>query len=537
MRFQTKIKKIIKLKLSKRFIFTIAIILVIGLSIIALINKGVIYHAAIPQEATPTYSVDFGTIFVLPDPLEVTAERFSLVIPSPYRANKIPQIRASIPDIMLPFNSFYVDPQDIQINSIPWETIVANGWKLTDVTKREYNITFNFADPGAPGYAEAWADAAIVQTKASGANWVFADSINANLSWTFPSHERPEKYPTEESWREAMRHFLEVVSKKVHDAGLKFSANMSGSVLAKPPPAGTEDWRQFVDAPLVEFFSFNRDFTQSAEEYSPPVINYSTSTIEQQINLTQNLNKPIILDAPGRQDDPLYDQRARFSLAMYLIARKQGDWFIFHNARSPGGNETVTFWHPDFAAAKNLGNIVSAPTKTGNIWYRKYEKAIVLLNATDENQSILPNIGQEAAALGTLAARTGLIVNLKTTNPTPKPTATSEDADLTPSPSSALEIIPSEESSNIPPDSTASNPTNTNNLQPTGPTNRTIRPTVSPTANFPNNDSETNPKASTQKQRTAASKSAKIAAWILTVIGLILLGFIIWKSLNEGKRK
>lgn len=440
-------------------IYLAMLILVAGF--IFVYRKGLIFKAEVvptPQPAGQNLSADFGTYIHLPRPIDQIPEKFTFVIPysSPSVFDLLRPIRAGIEDLSVFYNAYYFSPDNQPAHPIPWETwqlLIANhsDWVLWSEPVSESGTGYYLADPGADGYAETWADAAIASAQAQQTNWVFIDSINQSLIWTLPAGKRPAdfKYPENDdtAWRAAITHFLSVVSERVRAAGLKVVVN-TGTGLGKGFSGNID---VYVDAYMEERFA---NSVTNYPELMPK--NHPTGTIDTQITDSQSSNKRLILVAQANTTDLLYDQRAKFALAMYLIARKTDDVLILYENNV--AYNLHTFWHPDFDAARTLGQILSAPLKVNNVWMRKYEKAIILLNATDSAQNMPSQAGS-----GSIPARTGMIINISSPAP-----VSEVSPEITPTISPVASVSPS------------LSPTTSPAPAPT--TSPKVSPTVSPTA-------------------------------------------------------
>lgn len=446
-------------------------ILVLVAGFIFVYKKGLIYKAEVvptPQPEAQNRSADFGVYIHFPWPIDQIPEKFTFVIPysSPSVFDLLRPIRAEIEEFSVFYNAYYFSPDNLVMNAIPWQTwqpLMENNsdWVLWSEPVSEYGKGHYLADPGADGYAEAWADAAIASAQAEQANWVFIDSINQTLLWTLKPGVRPAdfKYPENDdtAWRAAITHFLSVVSERARAAGLKVAVN-TGTGLGKGFSGNID---AYVDAYMEERFANSRT---AYPELMPK--NHPASMIDTQITDSQSSNKRLIFAVQANTNDPLYDQRAKFALAMYLIARKTGDVLSLYENNL--AYNLHTFWHPDFDAARNLGQILSAPLKVNNVWMRKYEKAIILLNATDSVQNIPSQAGS-----GSIPARTGMIINISSPAP-----AVETSPEITPTPSPSASSLTPEPVPTTPP--VVSSPTASPTPIPT--TSPKVSPTVSPTA-------------------------------------------------------
>mgnify|MGYP001559675311 FL=1 len=513
-------------------------ILILVAGFIFVYKKGLIFKAEIVSTIRPETqdrSADFGTSFHFPLPVSQLPEKFTFIIPWAGSLDyRFLQIRAEIEELAVPYDAYYFSPDNKPANAIPWETwqsLMANhsDWVLWSEPVFQFGTGYYLADPGADGYAEAWADAAIASAQAAQANWVFIDSINQTLSWTLSAGKRPAdfKYPENDdtAWRAAITHFVNVVSGKARAAGLKVAVN-TGTGLGKGFSGNID---AYVDAFMEERFAFG------VISVYPDIIprDYPASTIDTQITDSQSSNKRLLLVAQSNPNDSLYDQRVKFALAMYLIARKTGDVFVL-------SSPARTFWHPDFTAAQNLGRILSSPQKVNNVWMREYEKAIIVLNAMDSAQNMPAQAGS-----GSIPGRTGMIINrttadtvpptgsiTKTTkSPTSKlPWLTSSPSTSTPTPTPETPDQPvSEETNDQTPSSGNSTTPNTGEVKNPTPSPESTTPAANPeTATPSSTDPETenltpSPKKSKSSGTSMVMGYRVIYYFFIPLIGLIIL--------------
>jgi hypothetical protein len=336
--------------------------------------------------------------WIMPTTLSQAA-KFSWIAPMPHAGELSVATQLALPSsvMMVPFNAITTSSVDDEINAVSYSTAVANNWLLwtTPVSTNEYVI-----DPAAPGFADAWAANAIAMARKFNASAVLADSIDAKLSW---HSTMPSKYSTDALWQAAMTQFLQRVSTDLHAAGLKLCINLgcgtSQSWLASP----SQGWIGYSDSVINEFFALNLNGGN-------PTVYFSTSITDMQINDVQTCPKKAVMVVQALPSDPAFNQKVMYSLADYLICRRDGDTLILHD-----GNAITqcTFWNTNFPGAEQLGHYLTPPQKVAGVWVRQYANGVVLLNDTDSTINI--PVAQQSLTANTtsIPARTGMIIKQK----------------------------------------------------------------------------------------------------------------------------
>lgn len=269
-------------------------------------------------------------------------------------------------------------------------------WLLLDndgkLIRADCNASEVATDPGAPGYAEAWADEAVKLIQSVGAQGVFVDNgCRWSYAWNFDTV--PARYPKFAAgfsplYALAMDRFMAVVSARFHAEGLLVVTNCSG-----------EDWRPGSG---IAAWDVDGHCTENGSWWEDQFTNLRAG-------ITAQPDKLYLHFAPQRTAS---DREWRYRIASFLILRGAKSFLAY-------GTSTL---HPPDDRNKFLDMPMGEPFgpafKTGKLYTRPFEGGTAWLNtsSTDGTMIVVPlgmrdRRGAKAkAGPRTLAKHDGLVL-------------------------------------------------------------------------------------------------------------------------------
>lgn len=367
-------------------------------------------------------SASFGAHWQIPtqlsreaDPVGSSATRYSWLSPYPDggHTSQYSQLKNCVDMLAMSYSPTMTSTTNIYSSPLSVETCEANNWILHDdagnPVKYKFSDTTFLCDPAAPGYAEAWATAAIARAKQTGCNFIWIDSMtNTHMSWfgapgTLPSKYQPISGNDCIRWNAAAYHWLSIVSEMAHAEGLKLAMNFVNSRWGHEQIA---PFVELVDAVMNEYAFVGSD----GSTYDTWAAWRSVKDVVNLIEDTQATDKIALLLTRAMHGDPDYDRKVRFALAAYMIARKDGDVFILQDRPSSTSNTTRIGWHSDFPFAQSFGEARSEPTSEEGVWFRRYRNGIVLLNPTTQSLTVPEAARINRSVPSSIPARTGMLI-------------------------------------------------------------------------------------------------------------------------------
>ncbi len=246
------------------------------------------------------------------------------------------------------------------------------GWFLLDsggnrIQERYYPAAY-LVDIGNRSLQQRWADRVIQFAQRYGFTGVFMDNVVRNF--LYDNAISCQQYTSNEAYHVAMNSFLEYVSARLRQAGLKVAANFGYPWTQSESPYST--WMNYVQTAFTENW---------ARFYSRPNDAYGFHTVPAQI---QQVNA---LDLQGEVES-LIQGRAieaetatrRYLLGLALLNANGRTYF--HTA--PANYNEVAHYLPDselpLGRALERLTLIAGDTLNGGVWRRRYETGLVLVN-------------------------------------------------------------------------------------------------------------------------------------------------------------
>ncbi|MGZ9222586.1 MAG: putative glycoside hydrolase, partial [Anaerolineales bacterium] len=218
-----------------------------------------------------------------------------------------------------------------------------------------------FMDPGNPGFRAFWLERARELQENYGWEGVFIDNAFASLGQFRSLGTLPQKYSSDQAYREAVLGFLKYLRESYFQPqGRRMFANV----------ASTQDyagvWREFLDpldGLMVENFAAGwLGRTKSRAEWEEQM---------EALEEAHRRGKTTILVAQGEQDDL---NRQKFSFASYLLIAN--DYGFFRYAKS--GVYSQMWLYDNYRV--DLGQPLSTRYRQGDAWRRDFVKGSVIVN-------------------------------------------------------------------------------------------------------------------------------------------------------------
>ncbi|MCW5934215.1 MAG: hypothetical protein KIT45_07955 [Fimbriimonadia bacterium] len=213
--------------------------------------------------------------------------------------------------------------------------------------------------------------------------WVYLDNF------TLPVYNRISRYPTADSWADALKSLIEYLQPRVqqtYGAGVIVNiGSNSGALLTYP---GSDPGPGYRWLPHLSGFLLERAFTGRAGDkfvyrpYGKPGGDWTDHGWRSDLRaITENPTKRILVVVCADPDDK---QMRRYAIASYLITQHPNTRFRMYD--TPAGSTKLFVPHPDVYVP--LGNatsdyqILQGTLETGGLFYREYEQGVVLVNPT-----------------------------------------------------------------------------------------------------------------------------------------------------------
>lgn len=240
---------------------------------------------------------------------------------------------------------------------IGYQWISANHpeWLLLDSSGQQIHFADypNLAavDPGVPEYQQKWVDNAIEAAKSNGRDAVFMDSCNDRYDWIYSVI--PTRYPTQDSYGQAMDGFVRYAAPRFHAAGLMLIGNCSGQTWESGRLAG---WIQVLDGLTTEP-------TPCGYDQCPQEVDARWLKLYASFRSYPNKYYAQYLPNPSR----IGEQNFRYAVASFLIWKGPHSYIGLYD-------ET----HPLLDA--RIGQPTADPSNIGTIYTRDYQNAVVYVN-------------------------------------------------------------------------------------------------------------------------------------------------------------
>jgi len=265
------------------------------------------------------------------------------------------------------------------------------GWALKDANGNELHVsgwgdTDVAGDIGNAAYQQAWANKVIAQHRdTDGAQGTFIDDLAQSphiISGT------PAKYPNQPTWRAAMESFVRAVGPKLKAAGLKVMLNTGAWYPGSPNfdnGLGSIDWATtlgpFGTSAMIENGYQTIDGSDTIRVMGPNW-NQQWDKWGQVITAIEAAGVDYIglAHAPGGDSPEALYQKA----SMMLYMNRPGSSCMF-NCNNSG--DTSPF---GAKVSADLGAAKGAPTLSGGVWRRNFERGHVWVNPWNQTADIVP---------------------------------------------------------------------------------------------------------------------------------------------------
>lgn len=274
------------------------------------------------------------------------------------------------------------------------------GWFLRDssgarITESAYYWLY-MADVGNRGYQARWTHN-VLRLLRRGWDGVFADDTNTTAKYN-TDPRRIVKYPNDRAYERAMGSMLAYAGPRIRGAHKLIVSNMGAWV---EHPRVVQRWLRYVDGGQDEQF-VKYDSTPGQGYRNPAQWRIQLEEARTATRMGKRFFA-VTQAAPG-------DLRAKlFGWATLLLgAGPSAAYLAAPNYHAPPV--------PLPASARDVGRPVGGLKRAGQVYYRTYSRALVLVNPTSQPQHVSftktqGGVGFKAAPEATVTARTGLVLH------------------------------------------------------------------------------------------------------------------------------
>lgn len=277
-----------------------------------------------------------------------------------------------------------------------YKEALANGWLLKGMDG-SYLMNNQFGayvgDLGDAGYQRRFVTLVLAFLKQHGNDGVFLDDVL--LSPLSMSGQLPAKYPSNRAWEDATVAFVTAVGDALSKKGYYLVVNAAAWVPGDAPTTTIEEYTRFytrlaphVGGVMNEYWMQTSDGARQLRSVGPNW-NQGWSAWQELLRVTQEAGADFFGLMYGSFDDT---RSMRYGRAAFLL-----DW----NGKGGAFMFSVTDrddpFHP--AWVKQLGQPLTPKfQRSSNVWQRRYEGGIVVLNANDVPVSV--RIGESRFTIG-----------------------------------------------------------------------------------------------------------------------------------------
>ena len=224
-------------------------------------------------------------------------------------------------------------------------------------------------DLGHPGWQQFWIDQTLSDVLVGGWDGVFVDDALTKVR----AHDLPPLagYPNDASLQQAVYQFLSRISTAFHKAGKLVIANVSTSY---DFPGLWERWLEVTDGLTEEHFA-GEGWTWGSEVAQRQL---------EAMRRADQMGKWMLVETDGSWEDR---GRMRNSLAAYLAAAGTRAYWSYR----PDGGSAGPMWDPSWDV--QLGQPLEDPKIRSGVWWRRFERGLVAVNATTSSQKLLTQTG------------------------------------------------------------------------------------------------------------------------------------------------
>lgn len=324
-----------------------------------------------------TRTIGTFTFFQVHPDLYETARRYDKVFLAPQNWLHARPLRYYNPDIevYVHFSAVSTIERFAGIwDSLDYQWVNANRpqWFLTDssgnrIQERAYPGSY-LVDIGNPELQQRWAERTTQFALARGFNGVFLDNVVRGM--LYDNTSTCTQYPNNDAYHNAMTAFLQAVTPRLRQAGLKVSANFGYAWTASEQPYSV--WMNYIDSALTE--NWVRWWSLPDQSYGFALV---PKQIEHMLTLDNQGDKQGLIQGRATQAE-LHIRRYLFGVAL-LNANNR----TFFNTAVAKYTE-IPHYLPDYelplGSPSERYTVVAGNLTTGGVVRRRFTNGLVLVN-------------------------------------------------------------------------------------------------------------------------------------------------------------